>query len=301
MKHIKTFSLFEARKTLTKVQVEFLDRYVQETWKYDPETGLVDIEGVFYLHDKRAKSFRGIRFGQVSGSFNCSVNELTSLEGAPKKVEGDFECYHNQLKSLKGGPQIVGGDFNCSHNRLTSLEGAPQTVGGHFRCYDNNLTSLEGAPQTVDKSFYCFYSKLTSLEGAPQTVGGHFQCSDNNLTSLEGAPQTVGQDFVCVNNPLKSLKGAPRAVGGKFECDAFQLDPGEWNPVGWLKAAQKNYQAAKLLVPLLTEPQLDVWMRKNPLDLDLLDDFPEIKAGVLKRTGLRDISKLSASLRQKLL
>jgi len=83
----------------------------------------------------------------VNGNFNCSNNQLTSLEGAPQKVVGYFDCSGNQLTSLKGAPYEVGGLFNCSGNQLTSLEGAPKEVGGLFNCSGNQLTSLDGRPK----------------------------------------------------------------------------------------------------------------------------------------------------------
>jgi hypothetical protein len=43
---------------------------------------------------------------------------------------------------------------------------------------------------------------------------------------------------------------------------------------------------------------LDSYIKENPLNLDLLDEHPEIKAGVLKRTGLKDISSLARSMRR---
>jgi len=94
----------------------------------------------------------------VGGPFNCSVNNLTTLENAPKSVDGDFYSSGNELTSLVGAPKTVGGDFYCSYNLLTSLEGAPETVGGDF---------------------YCGYNKLTSLVGVPKYVGGIFVCNDN--------------------------------------------------------------------------------------------------------------------------
>jgi hypothetical protein len=96
-----------------------------------------------------------MRFGEVTENFDCSYNDLTSLEGSPQTVGGDFYCNHNQLTSLEGAPQTVSGDFYFPNNQLTSLEGAPQTVNGNFYCNDNQLTSLEGAPQTVSGNFYC--------------------------------------------------------------------------------------------------------------------------------------------------
>jgi len=39
-----------------------------------------------------------IKFGKVKGDFNCSDNNLTSLEGAPKYVGWDFYCRRNKKK-----------------------------------------------------------------------------------------------------------------------------------------------------------------------------------------------------------
>jgi hypothetical protein len=73
-----------------------------------------------------------VKFGEVTGYFNCSINQLASLEGAPKSVGGDFHCFNNKLTSLEGATKSVGGIFNCSYNQLTSLVGAPKSVGVLF-------------------------------------------------------------------------------------------------------------------------------------------------------------------------
>ena len=65
----------------------------------------------------------------VDGSFNCSDNLLTTLEGAPQKVGDSFDCYNNQLTTLEGAPQKVGGCFDCSYNPLITLEGFPKKFG----------------------------------------------------------------------------------------------------------------------------------------------------------------------------
>jgi len=94
-----------------------------------------------------------INFTEVDGSFLCWQNQLTSLEGAPRKVGGSFDCSFNELKTLVGGPKEVGKIFDCSHNQLTSLKGAPRKVGRHFYCYENKLTSLEGQPEFIGGEF----------------------------------------------------------------------------------------------------------------------------------------------------
>lgn len=134
----------------------------------------------------------------VGGDFNCSYNQLTSLEGAPQSVGGEFSCSNNLLTSLNGAPASVGGDFRCECNRLTSLEGGPRSVGGGFFCGLNRLVSLKGAPQSVCRLFSCAYNQLTSLEHAPQSVPDVFYCDHNQLTNLVGAPRkfrTLGTDF----------------------------------------------------------------------------------------------------------
>ena len=179
--------MFESVTELTQEQVQWLDECAEETWTLNPQTGLVDVEGDFSCSDRGLTDFKGVKFGVVTGNFGCEHNQLTSLEGAPQKVEVGFYCYVNQLKSLEGAPQVVGGYFNCKKNALTSLVGAPQRVDGRFLC-DDNL--------------------LTSLVGASRVVGGDFVCNNNQLTSLEGAPLKVGWDLSCENNPVseKTLK-----------------------------------------------------------------------------------------------
>ena len=203
MKHLKTYrEIFESTTSLTKQQIDWLNKCTKGTWALNSETGLVDVEGDFDCGSMRLKGFKGVRFGKVGGGFSCHYNSLTSLEGAPQEVGGGFTCHYNSLTTLEGSPQEIGGGFSCHYNSLTTLEGAPQEVGGHFLCYGNSLTTLEGAPQEIGGDFSCNYNSLTSLEGAPKKVGGYFDCGTNSLTSLQGAPQEVGEGFFCSKNSV---------------------------------------------------------------------------------------------------
>ena len=177
---------------LTQEQKDWLDECTQGSWSLNKK-GLVDIDGYFNCKKQNLKDFKGVKFGKVKEGFDCSHNQLTSLEGAPQEVEGSFRCYHNKLTSLVGAPQVVEGSFRCYHNKLTSLVGAPQEVGWSFNCRYNKLTSLVGAPQVVKGYFGCSYNKLTSLEGAPQEVRFGFDCHDNPIseTTLELIHKTM--------------------------------------------------------------------------------------------------------------
>ena len=137
---------------------KLLNKWVKGTWSIDAD-GFVNVIGDVTVTNF-SKYQTEIKFGTISGYFDCDNNNLTTL---------------------KGSPQTVGGDFDCSYNKLTTLKGSPKTVGGNFCCFYNNLTTLEGSPQTVGGSFYCYYNKLTTLEGGPKTVDGYFNCSYNNF------------------------------------------------------------------------------------------------------------------------
>ena len=72
-------------------------------------------------------SFKGlveipVRFGVVSGNFDCSANKLTSLVGCPTSVGGSFSCFWNRLVSLEGCPVKIGGSFDCNSNKLIDSE-----------------------------------------------------------------------------------------------------------------------------------------------------------------------------------
>ena len=156
----------------------------------------------------------------------------------------------------------------------------PQTglvdVKGDFDCSDLGIKDFNGVQfGVVTGNFWCYHNKLTSLVGAPQEVGGYFDCSYNKLISLEGAPQKVK---------------------GEFRCNEFRTS--NWNLQGWLELLKIGGKAATLVLPILPETELDKWMHKHPLDIDLLDGFPDIKAGVLRRTGLKDLSGLARSIRR---
>jgi hypothetical protein len=161
MKHVKLFEAFNTQ-SLSEEQIGWLNECTRGSWKLNPSTGLIDVDGDFSCVQQDLTDFKGVRFGYVKGGFYCNNNLLTSLVGAP---------------------QTVGLYFRCDNNELTSLEGSPLTVDGGFYCNNNQLTSLEGAaPLTVNADFYCNGNQLTSLEGAPLTVDGGFNCHNNPVS-----------------------------------------------------------------------------------------------------------------------
>lgn len=163
-------------KLFSEQQVEMMEYLSsglppQSRWRYNPVTDRIDIEGDFNCGWTGFKDFRGIKFGRISGNFDCSGLGLTSLIGAPQYVGKSFNCSKNSLESLEGGPEHVRGHYDCSNNKLVTLKGSPKKLGSYwekFICSNNLLKDLEGFGDPEFEGFFtCTRNHLTSLEGAP--------------------------------------------------------------------------------------------------------------------------------------
>jgi len=80
-----------------------------------------------------------LKFNKINGWFNCSWNNLTTLEGSPKEVNGDFYCHNNKLISFEYVPKIVRGGFDCDNNNIKTFEYFPSFVKQYFDCKDNPI------------------------------------------------------------------------------------------------------------------------------------------------------------------
>lgn len=146
---IKSFKLFESDSQIEKICLELGIKNFQIV------DGLVNVDGGVLLTCLNLKKLP-IKFGEVRGSFNCSHNELTSLEGTPRIVRGNFNCGTNQLSSLDGSPNSVGGYFNCSNNNLRNFRGIPEgslNINKIFECDSNPVCEIYGLfnnPECID-------------------------------------------------------------------------------------------------------------------------------------------------------
>ncbi len=160
----------------------FCKKYISGTTTINSD-GSIDVDGSVCLYGLKLTKIP-YKFGIVTGEFDCSDNNLTSLEGCPRYTY-DFYCSDNKLlKSLEGGPEEVVRLFSCPSNGLLSLKGAPKVVGGSFVCSGNKLTSLKGAPMIIGMALDCSNNQLTTLEGAPKEFGGSFHCNLNPLPNI---------------------------------------------------------------------------------------------------------------------
>ena len=118
------------------------------------------------------------KFGTITGNFDCSYCDITTLEGCPDVILGSFDCSgNNKLKNLEHAPKKVTRLFDCS------------------RCY--NLKSLNGLQQSELANFDCSYcNSLISLEGLPEKINGGLVVSGcSNLETLKGCPKHAKEYF----------------------------------------------------------------------------------------------------------
>jgi len=68
--------------------------------------------------------------------------------------------------------------------------------------------------------------------------------------------------------------------------------------IGWKEPLtdNKKAKALRLINSVADENYLDEYFTRNPLKLYILDNAPEMKKGVLARTGIKDLSKIGRSL-----
>jgi len=150
MKNIKVYESFR-----TEQEIEDLCSKYEISNYQIRDDGSIDVEGDVNLWE-RLKDLKQLplNFNKVGGYFECGNNNLTTLEGCPKKVK-NFGCACNKLTSLEHSPKIVE-NFYCQYNYITSLEGLENTyIDGVLNVsHCENLYSLKGFPKKVS-SFWC--------------------------------------------------------------------------------------------------------------------------------------------------
>ena len=104
-------------------------KYGIENYTFNSD-GSIDVNGNVDLYYMELKQLPLI-FNKVTGSFDGSYNDLTSLKGSPRWVGGWFDCYNNDLTSLEFSPDHVGSVFSCDCNDLTDNY-CDTEIGGKF-------------------------------------------------------------------------------------------------------------------------------------------------------------------------
>ena len=135
------------------------------------QDGTVDVDG-------------DVNISSWSSWLRLRKERLTKLPLKFGRVTGWFDCSGNQLTSLEGCPNWVGGGFNCADNQLTTLEGCPNWVGGDFYCQNNQLTNLIGGPEVVIDNYYADRNQINDFIGFPDDYEGYCSFDDNPVEDI---------------------------------------------------------------------------------------------------------------------
>ena len=92
----------------------------------------------------------------IKGNVDLSDRDLTELPDLSKvTIIGGFYCHENQLTSLHGAPQKIDGDFACEYNDgLSSLFGIPEMSEYDEISCDKALMEKYGCPESDNEGIY---------------------------------------------------------------------------------------------------------------------------------------------------
>ena len=126
------------------------EKYNIKNYTINPD-GSIDVNGSVDLSQYKLIELP-LRFNKITGYFDCSNNNLTSLKGCPRWIGDYFNCRNNYLHNLEFSPDYVGGWFSCEYNKLTDNY-CDTEIGDSF------YTSLK-----QDGLLFYYYNKTTNYK-----------------------------------------------------------------------------------------------------------------------------------------
>jgi len=176
--------------------------------------------------------------------------------------------------------------------KFGKVKGEFELRGSHF-----DLDTLENfAPDYVGKNVMMFSTDLKDMKGFPSIVKGRIWIS-GTPGSLEGIPmeaEELSTDYFIarpwnIKNALIILdRGSVDVEDTRAGVEAIKRH--------WDDNPDRSKKASQLASTVLSDDIIDEYFKNNPLKLYILDPYPEIKAGVLKRTGMKDLSGVGKGL-----
>jgi hypothetical protein len=162
------------------------------------------------------------------------------------------------------------------------------------------IDSIEDfAPSSVGKiSIWGSDGGIKTTKGFPIGIKGDIRISGKSLESLEDLNLSFGAESLAtdffdikpfdVETCLKVLELGN--VKTYYSGGEYKILPNHDPIPGY------DDKARALVTTILSNEILDSYFKKNPLKITILDAHPDTKEGVLKRTGMRDLSKVAKGL-----
>lgn len=245
-----------------------------------------------YIKDKWSKEYKRMNPENKGPLTAEDIQLITAATKSPWRwnpstnsvdVDGNVDlnsAASNKLGGFKFG--VIKGEFKMQLDRvIDSIEDFGPSKAKEISIYtsrenkNSGIKSTKGFPQNI-KGAVITGKALESLEGLPFGME-HLSTPYFNVSPFN------------IENCFKVLElGAVNtyySVGG-----GVQVRHDEYS------TPEDDEKSRQLILTILTDDNLDAYYKKNPLKLHDLDDYPDIKAGVIKRTGMRDLSKIGRNL-----
>ena len=162
---------------------------------------------LFNIYPKASFTIEGVKANGIDPETNKQIYILDSEDGKIS-ISGPvlfFECSGENITSLDVSKNSQLKVLDCSQNSLTSLDVSKNTNIGTLNCSNNNLSSLSISKNTVLSILKCSDNRLASLDLSKNTGLFELRCSNNKLTSLDLSKHNRLQEVHCDNNQLSSL------------------------------------------------------------------------------------------------
>ena len=162
---------------------------------------------LFNIYPKTSCTIEGVKANGIDPETNKQIYILDSEDGKIS-ISGPvlfFECSGENITSLDVSKNSQLKVLDCSQNSLTSLDVSKNTNIGTLNCSNNNLSSLSISKNTVLSILKCSDNRIASLDLSKNTGLFELRCSNNKLTSLDLSKHNRLQEVHCDNNQLSSL------------------------------------------------------------------------------------------------
>ena len=251
------------------------DRWTREYERMNPkDIGPLTPEQIAFINSCTSSPWRWNSTTQsvdVDGKVDITSNKSFLREFSKPNALGSFK-----FGKVKGDFTLFMGD-----TILDSIEGfAPESVKSisiySGENYLGGIKSTKGFPQKIKEDATIYSKPLESLEDVP------FDIKALRTYYFDVSPYTVETALKVLEEG--SVKTYYRVGGG------IEIRPSDSPERG------ADEKARDLISTALPDSALDAYFKKNPLKLHVLDKYPEMKAGVLRRTGIRDLSKTGKNL-----
>ncbi len=180
-------------------QMMFLDDVVEGEWELNPK-GEIIVKGSVNM------SWKGLseipyKFKYVSGRFDCSCNNLTTLKNAPKEIGDTFVGDYNKLKNLKGIPKIkryikteIYESYNVKQNPLITLEHIPKNIKDGCIYFSWSDEMYEYFKCNLDKIHFwgIIHNYINILDSIPESINyiKNYISRNDLIYYLNSIPQT---------------------------------------------------------------------------------------------------------------